>query len=137
MAITPCQFLELKATSSDASQYRVRLGKTRAELSAYNSRKKVVFSLNTAAKEAEASYSFSLRENGEIWKFQKNESGPWKRVKGWIAPEVEVEVEPPGKREEQQGSRSNEQQQNQGDEQQQNEGNEQQQNQGAEQQGNC
>ena len=32
--------------------------------------------------------SFSVRDNGELWKFQKEDGGKWRRVKEWSHDEV-------------------------------------------------
>jgi len=49
---------------------------------------KEVRSLNDGAKDGE---SYSLRQDCEIWKFAKNESGHWVRVPDWVRSHAESE----------------------------------------------
>ena len=67
---------------------RLRSGKSKEELEAFRNNAKLVYNLNAEAKKAgrQDSESFSLRDNGAIWKFATNENGAWRRVTGWSPP---------------------------------------------------
>lgn len=66
------------------SNIRIRLGKTAEEREIFVKNIKMAQELNNEAKEVKANHSFSVRDNGEIWKFQKNETtGKWARVRDW------------------------------------------------------
>ena len=79
---------EAKKDNVEVPKLRLRPGKSAEELKNYSEKKKLVTSMNKEAQEAEASHSFSLRESGEIWKFQKGDDGHWHRVKEWKEPDV-------------------------------------------------
>jgi hypothetical protein len=67
---------------------RLRSGKSKEELEVFRKSAKLAYNLNAEAKKAgrQHSESFSLRDNGDIWKFATNENGAWKRVTGWSPP---------------------------------------------------
>ena len=51
---------------------------------------KLAYKLNTQAREAELNETYSVRDDGSIWKFAKQEgSESWKRVHDWIPPPPE------------------------------------------------
>ena len=80
------KFDELKQTESIPPNVRVRLARSKAEQDLHASNIKLARGLNEKAKKDNADYSFSVRDSGEIWKFQKNEEGVWRRVREWTAP---------------------------------------------------
>ena len=59
---------------------RCRPGRTKAEQDQYSKLNKTVHNLNVDSSDGE---SYSLRPNGQIWKFAKSDEGHWKRVPGW------------------------------------------------------
>ena len=62
---------------------RMRSSKTKEQRTAFAERSKLAYNLNKEAKDKELEESYSLRDNGQIWKFAKNESGIWRRVRDW------------------------------------------------------
>lgn len=82
------RFDQVKRQASDdtISAIRVRLSKTKEERAIFSASCKLAFTLNKEAKDAGDNHSFSVRENGEIWKFQKASNGRWERVRDWRAP---------------------------------------------------
>ena len=75
------RFEQLKAEKKDVPDIRMRLGKTKEEREVYAKNKKVTQKLNNDAKDAD--FSFSIQENGSIWKFVRGDDGRWKRDKEW------------------------------------------------------
>ena len=67
----------------ELSSLRMRPSRTREEQSLFKRKSDEVFKLNTAAKNENKKESFSLRENGQIWRFTQNENGRWVRDKDW------------------------------------------------------
>jgi hypothetical protein len=69
----------------DLPSIRLRSGKSKEELSAFRRSAKQAHQLNEEAKNAgiHPSESYSLRDNGEIWKFTKDDQGAWKRIADW------------------------------------------------------
>ena len=78
---------EAKKEKAAVPNLRLRPGKSAEERKNYAEKKKLVTKMNKEAQEAGASHSFSLRESGEIWKFQQSDDGNWRRVKEWKEPE--------------------------------------------------
>ena len=46
----------------------------------------MVSKLNLEAQNNDENHSFSVRDNGEIWKFVKYSDGKWKRDRDWNPP---------------------------------------------------
>ena len=61
---------------------RCRPSRTREEQEKRNALSSQVFKLNQDVG-TDGGISYSLRQNGEIWKFAKQESGKWRRVLDW------------------------------------------------------
>ena len=78
---------EKKGDSEDISEIRVRLGKTKSELDLYMKNKNIAINLNKEAKEKNENVSYSLRDNGEIWKYKKQDNDKWIKEADWAAPE--------------------------------------------------
>lgn len=77
------KFLEAKKEDHPkTSGVRCRPGRTKAEQENFTKLSKAVYNLNKDAKPA-GNESFSLRPNGQVWKFAKDEEGRWKRVTDW------------------------------------------------------
>ena len=77
------RFEQMKHEKKDIPDIRVRSSKTKEERENFSKNSKITHELNKEAKDAGGDYSFSLRENGSIWKFVKGEDGRWKRDKEW------------------------------------------------------
>lgn len=78
---------EAKRKDEDISlpTIRLRSGKNKEELDAFRKSAKLAHNLNSESKKAgtHLSVSYSLRDNGDIWKFATNDRGAWKRVTEW------------------------------------------------------
>ena len=73
-----------KNGDQNISKIRARPGRTRDEQARHFILSKRVYQMNQEAKEAELNESYSLRRNGEVWKFAKTDSGQWKKVPDWF-----------------------------------------------------
>ena len=73
-------------TGANLPAIRFRSGKSKEELEEYRKSAKLTHQLNSEAKKAGShrSFSYSLRDNGVIWKFVVNDNGAWKRVTDWL-----------------------------------------------------
>jgi len=80
------RFDQKKRESAELPNIRVRPSRNPEERAHFAKAAKVAKALNDQAKNSGASFSFSLRDNLEIWKFQKASDGKWKRVKDWKPP---------------------------------------------------
>ena len=71
--------------SGNISQPRIRCrpGRTKEEQVKFSTLAAAAYKLNTKAKEDKLNESYSLRPNGMIWKFSKNERDQWRRVADW------------------------------------------------------
>lgn len=76
-----------KADSSTLPKLRCRLGRTKDEQTKHRKLSQMTFNLNNEATKAGTNASFSVRDSGEIWKFEKNNEGKWTRDHQWSAPE--------------------------------------------------
>lgn len=65
---------------------RLRTGKNNNERAVFRKSATLAFKLNNEAREAGIEESYSLREDGSIWKFKKTDDGVWKRERNWTAP---------------------------------------------------
>lgn len=72
---------------------RVRQSRSKEEQAKLTTVIKLAQHLNKTAKEANANHSFSVRDNGEIWKYAKDDEGKWSRDADWVAPEENDETE--------------------------------------------
>lgn len=82
------RYNQLKNDHPDEHTLRMRPGLTAAQRKVFNQKKKLAKDLNTKATADNASYSFSVRENGDIWKFNRSDDGKWRRDSDWREPEV-------------------------------------------------
>lgn len=62
---------------------RIRFNRTKDEHATFKRNSDVAFKLNKEAETKKENFSFSVRDNGDLWKFQKEDSGKWRRVKEW------------------------------------------------------
>ena len=77
---------ELKqADDENLKKIRCRPCRNRDEQARYQRQHETVQSLNDTAKKngVHNNESYSLRNNGQIWKFTKRENGKWQRVADW------------------------------------------------------
>ena len=72
-----------KSGSFSQPRLRCRPGRTREEQTKFSSLATTAYKLNMKAREDDADESYSLRPNGRIWKFAKNENNQWRRVTDW------------------------------------------------------
>ena len=79
------RFAERKKTNTDLPNIRMRAGRSKEEQVLFKQKGIEVYKLNQAAKEDGNNASFSLRENGHVWKFNKNNEGKWVRDESWKA----------------------------------------------------
>ena len=87
------RFEERKKVHSDLPHWHLRFGRTEEEQSNFVKTSKLAFKLNKDAKDAKLNESYSLRHDGSIWKFVRQEDGTWKRDKQWrLTEEEEVAV---------------------------------------------
>lgn len=70
---------QCKESEPDSFEIRCRAGRTR-EQQALSSK---VYKLNLKSKSGE---SYSLRSNGDVWKYGKGEDGKWLKVTDWTFP---------------------------------------------------
>lgn len=82
-----------KTTDADIPSIRVRQSRSKEEQTKLRTVIKLAQHLNKTAKESNANHSFSLRDNGEIWKYAKDDEGKWSRDADWVAPEETEEIE--------------------------------------------
>lgn len=83
-----------KNASDSEPKIRCRPCRTHQEQAKYASLSKKVRKLNDDARTNRANESFSIRRNGDVWKFVKRESGKWIRDTDWTfsPPAVEAPV---------------------------------------------
>lgn len=75
------KFQEAKSEDNPTTRgIRCRPGRTKAEQQQYSKLSSTVYNLNKDSSDTE---SYSLRSNGQIWKFAKNNEGHWTRVSDW------------------------------------------------------
>lgn len=79
------RFAEKKKAVNDLPDVRMRAGRSREEQILFKEQGDIVYKMNDAAKKAGENASYSLRENGQIWKFAKNENEQWVRDEDWKA----------------------------------------------------
>jgi len=79
------RFEEMKKLRSDEefSAYRIRPGRSQEEQAAFRRYSAIANRLNKEAKEAGETCSFSVRDNGCIWKFERQPNGKWVHVSDW------------------------------------------------------
>ena len=65
---------------------RIRSSKTKQERELFAKSSKLAYELNTKAKKDVSNESFSLRDDGSIWKFIQSDDGKWKRDRSWRPP---------------------------------------------------
>lgn len=74
---------ERKKNDGSLPSIRVRPCRTRDEQAKHAKVSKQVNKMNEDAKKAGNTESYSIRLNGEVWKFVKTESGRWERDSDW------------------------------------------------------
>ena len=61
---------------------RCRPGRTKKEQENRTKLSDEIYKLNQEARK-DGNESYSIRQNGQVWKFQKNDEGQWRRVADW------------------------------------------------------
>lgn len=90
------RFDELKRENdTDLPNIRVRPSKTKKERELFSKNSQLAHKLNEEAKRDNSAFSFSLRDDGHIWKFVQQEDGKWKKDKDFKLPVVPIVPEAP------------------------------------------
>lgn len=63
--------------------HRVRNGRNKDQQALFKKNSAIAYKLNDEAKKTNSNASYSLRDNGEVWKFSKQENGKWIREEQW------------------------------------------------------
>ena len=75
---------ELRRTNSDKiPTLRIRPNKPKEEREKFSKQSKLAYDLNCRAKENNTQESYSLRDDGSIWKYALSTDNKWKRVSDW------------------------------------------------------
>ena len=74
---------------------RLRPSMTKEERAKFAKSSKLVFDLNTKAKRDDLPESYSLRDDGSVWKFFKTDDGKWRRDRNWVLEEPKNESSAP------------------------------------------
>jgi hypothetical protein len=64
--------------------WRVRSSRTKEDQATFKRQSTIVYDLNQKAKASKQKESFSLRDDGSIWKFIQMDDGKWKRDSQWL-----------------------------------------------------
>lgn len=75
-----------RENTENLPKLKIRSSKTKAEQAAFSQGSKLAFALNKKAKDDGLPESFSLRDDGSVWKFVKSENGRWRREDDWVPP---------------------------------------------------
>ena len=87
-----------KEKIEELPKIRMRSSKTGEERAAFAKSSKLAYKLNDQARQAKLNESYSLRDDGAIWKYTKEEdSAVWKRVRDWSPPTEQAASSPLGK----------------------------------------
>lgn len=85
-----------KDKNEELPNIRMRSSKSGEERAAFTKSSNLAYKLNAQAREAKLNESYSVRDDGSIWKFAKDEgSGAWKRVRDWTPPPPEQTASSP------------------------------------------
>ena len=87
------RFNEAKSNKAnkEIQNLRVHAWRGKEEHATYVKSRDIAFKLNEEARKAGRNdyESYSVRENGDMWKFTKDEHGKWNRVQDWEPPALE------------------------------------------------
>lgn len=84
------RFDEVRSTDNTLSNVKVRPGRSKAEHGKFKEGADLAYKLNSEAKERkETKMSYSVRNNGVVWKFVINDTQKWVRDPEWKAPVTE------------------------------------------------
>ncbi|ELT92071.1 hypothetical protein CAPTEDRAFT_215705 [Capitella teleta] len=72
-----------KDKPNDLSEFRVRPGRNQEDQAAFRKSAIVANTLNKEAKRGGDMCSYSVRDNGSIWKFEKRADGKWVHILDW------------------------------------------------------
>ncbi|ELU11758.1 hypothetical protein CAPTEDRAFT_198633 [Capitella teleta] len=73
-----------KRTSEEFPNIRIRQCRNAEEQKTFGKGLERAKEMNKAAKDTRVEYNFSVLDDGQIWKFEKDEQGKWKRDAEWI-----------------------------------------------------
>jgi hypothetical protein len=76
-------FEKRQKTEKDVPKWRLRRHRTKDEQELFVKNSKIAFRLNEDAKKQKLNESYSLRDDGNVWKFLKKDDGKWTREKNW------------------------------------------------------
>lgn len=76
------KYEETKGTN-DIPYHRLRSGRTKEQQALFKKNGTITYQLNQESKNAGSNVSYSLRDNGDVWKFSKRGDGKWIREKEW------------------------------------------------------
>lgn len=83
---------ERRRGADDLPTIRVRSNKNKEERAIFAKSSKLAFDLNSHARKEKTAESFSLRDDGSIWRYAKSSDGKWKRDREW-SPSVVASTE--------------------------------------------
>ena len=78
-----------ETSDKELSEIRIRPCRTKSEQTKYKAKLIKLREMNKTAKDDGDQVSFSLRDNGNIWRYVKHNSGKWKRDTEWKEPQTE------------------------------------------------
>ena len=84
------RYIQARRGNADLPRLKLRSGKEKAEWEAFKKSAAMAFKLNEDARTKGEDVSYSIRDDGQIWKFARNDSDAWRRVADWV-PEPESE----------------------------------------------
>ena len=74
---------QFRRENRDENPLRIRQSKTKEEQAVFSKGSKLAYELNTKARQDNLPESYSLRDNGAVWKFVKASDGKWRRDRDW------------------------------------------------------
>ncbi|ELU10196.1 hypothetical protein CAPTEDRAFT_201698 [Capitella teleta] len=80
------RFNEMKKEYETLRRISLRPGRTKEEHEEYKNSVTIANKLNDEANKSENNTSYSVRDNGAVWKYEKNNDGKWSRVADWKLP---------------------------------------------------
>ncbi|ELT99966.1 hypothetical protein CAPTEDRAFT_200532 [Capitella teleta] len=88
------QFNEMKKEDESLGHIRLRPGRTKEEHEECKKSVAIANKLNNEAKKSENNTSYSVRDNGAVWTYEKNNDGKWSRVADWKLPSANYQRGP-------------------------------------------
>ena len=78
---------EIRQTDPEVAALRVHPGRSKDEQKLFNKNANIVYKLNKEAEKDKTKVSYSLRDNGSVWRFEENDQGEWVCVQDWTLPD--------------------------------------------------